>query len=287
MTAESFARWQIPRQIDGILLLGDFEHGPGRSGRENRHVHAELELHLVTQGRCVFLLGEHRIEADRGTMLWVPPRREHTILDPTDDFRRWMLLSRPRLVRRVVPSDEAGVLLARGSSVPEVGRLTRRLGPRAAHALGKTYEEASRTPRQHFALHNATVAYLLARACSAFADADGLPASSTLHPAVAAAVRLLRASDDAGSRADVARRCGLSEWHLSKLFHEQVGVSLVDFRNRCRIERFLELFGDGRGVKMTAAALDAGFGSYPQFHRVFRERMGHSPAEHARRLRDG
>ncbi len=176
MTAESFARWHIPRQIDGILLLGDFEHGPGRSGYENRHVHAELELHLVTQGRCVFLLGEHRIEADRGTMLWVPPRREHTILDPTHDFRRWMLLSRPRLVRRVVPSDEAGVLLARGTSVPEVARLTRRLGPRAAHALGKTYEEAGRTPRQHFALHNATVAYLLARACSAFADADGLRA---------------------------------------------------------------------------------------------------------------
>ena len=48
---------------------------------------------------------------------------------------------------------------------------------------------------------------------------------------------------------------------------------------------FLEIYGDGRGVKMTSAALDAGFGSYPQFHRVFRERMGCAPAEHARRLR--
>lgn len=285
MKPESFARWHIPREIDGIALLGDFEHGPGRSGYENRHVHAELELHLVTQGHCVFLLGEHRIEAERGTLLWVPPRREHTILDPTRDFRRWMLLSRPRLVRRVLPAEQADVLLARGSAVPDAARLCRSLGPKDTHALIQKFDDASRTGREHFTLHNATMAFLLSRASSAFAAADGRPVSSTLHPAVATAVRLLRAADDAGSRAEVARRCGLSEWHLSKLFHEQVGVSLVDFRNRCRLERFLELYGDGRDVKMTTAALDAGFGSYPQFHRVFRARMGHSPAEHARRTR--
>jgi AraC-like DNA-binding protein len=285
MKAESFARWRIPREIDGIALLGDFEHGPGRSGHENRHVHAELEMHLVTHGQCVFLLGEHRIEADRGTLLWVPPRREHTILDPSPSFRRWMLLTRPRLVRRVLPPDDVQLLLGRGARGQDAPALGRSLDAKATHALVQQFDEASRTGREHFALHNATMGHLLARAFSAYASADGRPTSSILHPAVAAAIRLLRAGDDVGSRADVARRCGISEWHLSKLFHEQVGVSLLDFRSRCRLERFLELYGDGRGVKMTSVALEAGFGSYPQFHRVFRERMGCAPAEHARRLR--
>lgn len=285
MKAESFARWHVPREIGGIALLGDFEHGPGRSGHENRHVHAELEMHLVTRGQCAFLLGEHRIEADRGTLLWVPPRREHTILDPSPDFRRWMLLTRPRLVRRVLPADDAQLLLARSPRIAEAPRLSRALGTKVTHALEQQFDDATRTGREHFTLHNATMGHLLARAFSAFSSADERPVSSMLHPAVAAAVRLLRAGHDAGSRAEVARRCGMSEWHLSKLFHEQVGVSLLDFRSRCRLERFLEIFGDGRTVKMTTAALEAGFGSYPQFHRVFRQRMGCAPAEHARRLR--
>jgi transcriptional regulator GlxA family with amidase domain len=154
-----------------------------------------------------------------------------------------------------------------------------------AQALASKFDEASRSGREHHLLYNTTMAYLLARAYSAFAGTDAVPASSTFHPAVAAAIRLLRAPQDEHTRAELARCCGLSAWHLSRMFRAQVGVSLVDFRNRCRLERFLELYGDGGGVKMSAAALDAGFGSYPQFHRVFRARMGESPAEHARRTR--
>jgi AraC-like DNA-binding protein len=283
MKAESFARWRVPQEVDGIALFGDLEDGPGSSGLEKRHHHVELEMHLVTHGQCVFLVGESRIDAERGTLLWVPPRVEHTALDPSPGFRRWMLLSRPRLVRRVLPTDGVRALLANGASA-DVGRLCRKLAPQQAHALAQKFEESARGSLEHFSLHNATMAYLLASAFSAFSATDALPAWSTLHPAVSEAVRLLRADAEQPSRAELARRCGLSEWHLSKLFHQQVGLSLVDFRNRCRLERFLDLCGGGR-VKMTTAALEAGFGSYPQFHRVFRARMGHSPAEHARRRR--
>lgn len=283
MKPESFARWRIPREIDGIALLGDFADGPGRSGLENRHTHAELELHLVTRGRCAFLLDERRLEAERGTMVWVPPGRQHTVLDPSPEFQRWMLLARPRLVRRVLPADQARVLLRHDTAASAAP--CRKLDAGATRALAEKFDEASRGGREHFQLFNATMAYLLARAYSAFASTAAVPAGATFHPAVARAIRLLRDAAEEQTRSELARRCGLSEWHLSKLFREQVGVSLVDFRNRCRLERFLELFGDGTRVKMSTAALDAGFGSYPQFHRVFRERMGRSPAEHAQRLR--
>jgi AraC-like DNA-binding protein len=287
MASESFARWRIPREIDGIALLGDFEHGPGRSGLENRHAHAELELHLVTRGRCAFLLDERRIEAGPGTLVWVPPGRQHTVLDPDPDFRRWMLLARKRLVQRVLPADDARVLLGRGGAAASEAPLSRMLAGGPARALAAAFDEAGRSAREHFTLHNTTMAYLLARAFSAFASSDALPVSATFHPAVARAIALLRDPDATHTRDALARRSGLSEWHLSKLFREQVGVSLVDFRNRCRLERFFALYGDGTSVTMSTAALDAGFGSYPQFHRVFRARMGRSPAEHQRRARGG
>ena len=38
------------------------------------------------------------------------------------------------------------------------------------------------------------------------------------------------------------------------------------------------LYGGGRRTTALAAALEAGFGSYAQFYRVFREETGRSPS---------
>lgn len=70
------------------------------------------------------------------------------------------------------------------------------------------------------------------------------------------------------------------DWRtLAKHFRRQVGVSLVDYRNRIRVERFLGLVEQGGG-NLLAAALEAGFGSYAQFHRVFRHLLGAMPKEY-------
>jgi AraC-like DNA-binding protein len=65
---------------------------------------------------------------------------------------------------------------------------------------------------------------------------------------------------------------------LAKHFRAEVGVSLVDYRNRLRIEKFLNLAL--QGTNLLEAALEAGFGSYAQFHRVFRQQMGVTPKQH-------
>jgi AraC-like DNA-binding protein len=81
----------------------------------------------------------------------------------------------------------------------------------------------------------------------------------------------------------LARTCGASASLLSRLFRQQMGVSMGDFRNRHRIERFFELYSDGYRLNITQAAFEAGFGSYAQFHRVFRKTLGYGPAELRRR----
>jgi transcriptional regulator GlxA family with amidase domain len=65
---------------------------------------------------------------------------------------------------------------------------------------------------------------------------------------------------------------------LSRIFKEQIGVSISQFRNQQRLQRFLSLYGRGRHTTALAAALEAGFGSYAQFNRVFREQTGRSPS---------
>ena len=55
-------------------------------------------------------------------------------------------------------------------------------------------------------------------------------------------------------------------------------MSISRFRNQQRLQRFLRLYGTGRRTTALAAAHEAGFGSYAQFYRVFREQTGRSPS---------
>lgn len=77
----------------------------------------------------------------------------------------------------------------------------------------------------------------------------------------------------------LARRFGTSRSRLARTFKEEMGVSLVGYKNRLRLERFFTLVTPGSG-NLLQAALDAGFGSYAQFHRVFRELLGTTPREY-------
>lgn len=64
--------------------------------------------------------------------------------------------------------------------------------------------------------------------------------------------------------------------------------SLARYRNQQRIERFLRLQKSGAepflSGSLLSAALEAGFGSYAQFFRVFSEVMGCSPTAFAKSL---
>jgi transcriptional regulator GlxA family with amidase domain len=58
-------------------------------------------------------------------------------------------------------------------------------------------------------------------------------------------------------------------------------MSLVEYRNRLRLERFSMLL-DKQGENLLEAALAAGFGSYAQFHRVFLAQRGTTPGKFLR-----
>ncbi len=73
----------------------------------------------------------------------------------------------------------------------------------------------------------------------------------------------------------------LSASRIARLFKEEMGLSLVEYRNRLRLERFLVLL-DQRGANLLQAALEAGFGSYAQFHRVFCAERGMTPGKFLR-----
>ena len=264
-------------------------HLPARSGgrvwhytsagqRHAPHHHAELEINLVTQGTAAYLLGDRRYELRRHTLVWLFPDQEHVLLDQSPDHAMWIGVFAPDLLRHVCTTPETETLCAANPA----GWYCKTLAEDDARRLEDLLREVAAC-QDAVAQHNAGLGYAALSAWAAYGRAGDAAAGSDVHPAVERAVRLLRATDAPETLSALAGHVGLSASRLSRLFRRQTGVSLADFRNAQRLERFLHLYGRGRRVSVLEAALEAGFGSYPQFHRVFTKRMGCSPAEYRRR----
>ena len=239
-----------------------------------RHTHAELEMNLVLRGRAAYLLDDRKYELHRNSLVWLFPSQRHILLEQSSDHEMWIFVWRPQLVRKVGPS----VLR---QHTPK-GNFLKQIGESLARRLNTLFAEVE-SAQPDVSRFNTGLAYALLTAWAAFQDTGTDEVGTEVHPAVESAARLLR-NDPTLSVESVAKRAGLSASRLSRLFHEQTGVALVDYRNRQRLDHFLALFGNGLRRTMTEAALEAGFGSYPQFHRVFTRLKGCSPAEYRRKL---
>jgi AraC-like DNA-binding protein len=73
----------------------------------------------------------------------------------------------------------------------------------------------------------------------------------------------------------LASRLGTHPSTLSRVFTSELGISLVELRSRHKLSELVRLVDAGQ--TFTRAALQAGFGSYAQCHRVFRRLTGSTP----------
>lgn len=244
------------------------------------HQHDELELNLVTSGSAAYLLGERRYDLRRNSLVWLFPGQCHILLDKSLDHQMWIGLFKRDILLPLEANAETAVLCEDAPT----GHFCRQVSEAAAARLSTLFQEIA-TVRDDTLWLNAGLTYALHSAWAAYSSAKSPVTGPSVHPAVERAARLLRDDSEPWTAAQLAAHVALSESHLSRLFHAQTGVTLVDFRNRQRVERFIRIFGDGRSVSALEAAFEAGFGSYAQFHRVFSEQMSCSPAEYRRMQR--
>jgi AraC-like DNA-binding protein len=99
---------------------------------------------------------------------------------------------------------------------------------------------------------------------------------------LSAAAAAMLAEDPGLGGKEIADRLGVSLSWLARVFKAEMGKSLVEHRNRLRLERFTVLLDGGRR-NLLETALEAGFGSYAQFHRVFRASRHVTPRDYLRR----
>jgi AraC-like DNA-binding protein len=242
-------------------------------GRHKPHHHDELEVNLVLTGKASYLFGNRRVPLPPGSMIWLFPKQEHVLIDWSRDFSMWVVVFRPGLVARF--SGQSDRRLLRSGDPGDI--FCRQIDTRSVDHLDQVYAGAV-GENQDVDFINAALGYALVASWKAFQFSSESGPQSDVHPAVAKAARLISNADAHLSLDQLARSAGLSAARLSRLFKRQTGISLTSFRQRKCLERFLRLYRTGARYTLIEAALLAGFGSYPQFHRVFCRGMGMNPA---------
>jgi AraC-like DNA-binding protein len=161
---------------------------------------------------------------------------------------------------------------------------------RSAHAMiGMLFNDAGLSQAQvdgakqaHVAILCGLLGALLDPVRSAPGLAVAAPSESSRRGLAAAAAALLGKDPALGGK-DLALRLAVSPGRLTRAFKIEMGISLVAYRNRLRVDRFTALLRTGRR-NLLEAALEAGFGSYAQFHRVFRAIRHVTPRDYRRRV---
>lgn len=277
-------------RYDGFLFLARSKLNPPRL---KPHHHIELELNLVVRGSITYVVGGERYRFDHRSLLWMFPAQEHQLVDRTSDAEYFVAVFKPGLIEQTCRSPEyAGLRRKRFQGV-----LHTELTPPSFDLVKKTMESLVEdgldpavlnreagfglSPDFHFShgdpdwlnaglRHLLLLCWRLQSRCS-----DRAKRSVTLHPAVNRALQELDHQDEELNLASLARTCGVSPAYLSRVFARQVGVPLSRYRNSVRLSRYWE--ARRQTDNLTEAAFAAGFGSYAQFFKVYRQAYGSDP----------
>lgn len=237
------------------------------------HEQDELELNLVLRGTAHIIADRERYRVRRGDLVWLPSGCRHGLVDESDDLVMWVVSARREAVELVSHLAPDFTLRAahRALSGAALGRLSE-----ACFALLR----AQRNTQYFNAL---LVAFLLEVANTRGSGARPV----ALHGAVERAAGLLARSETRWPLPRLAKQVGLSPYQLSRLFHQQLGVTLVHYANHERVQLFGQLHAARPDASTLNLAFQAGFGSYSQFFRIFRAVTGWSPDRFRSLCRDG
>jgi len=234
-----------------------------------RHRHPALEFNLVVRGSAHYVVGSRRYDLSPGSLLWLFPGQDHALVHQSPGLQVWLAFFHRPVLRQAQVSEAYRGLLERDPP----GHHCRILADAASRQLRVLLDLVGRSLTDEVRL-SAGLSHLALSAWAAFQATSETIAERNVHPAVGRAALLL-ASDPGATLGQIAAGTGISASRLRHLFHEQTGSTLVAYRNRQRLQSFLDRHAHRR--TLLEQCLQAGFGSYAQFHRVFTALMGTPP----------
>jgi AraC-like DNA-binding protein len=296
---------KLSPRYDGFLFLAESARNPPAL---RPHTHVELELNLVVNGTITYVVGGRRFAFPKRTLLWMYPAQEHQLVDRTADAQYYVAVFKPAMIRRAcrgeayaglkraapepsgeepagaggehvlhteLPPDDFDLLRRTMDAIVEDGLDPDLLNREAGFGVGSDFRFEHNDPDWL----NAGLRHLLLLAWRQQRGRAGKARAVALHPAVRRALTLLGEVRWDGEMRELARRCGVSEAYLSRVFARQVGVPLTRYRSSVRLAEFWKRYRGPERRTIAEAVYAAGFGSYAQFYKVFVQAYGRGPRE--------
>lgn len=255
-----------PRALHQSFLPTDAErsfvwkYSASIGGRRPRHFHVEPELNLVVQGSATFGVGDRVVELSAGELIAFPSGQDHVLLKSSPDLYLYALGLDPEFSDEVLKDAAGAVMPLHVGLGPEEFAKVVDLASNIVDQSGVEQLGAELWHRLHW-----------------LGRRTGEWRSRQSHVLTRRALELLTAAPEQGLEA-LAEELRANPTELSRHFHRDLGMTLVKYRTRLRLLRFIRRVDAGER-DFLALALDAGFGSYSQFHRSFRAELGCSPRE--------
>jgi AraC family transcriptional regulator len=257
----------LDRFVTSQVRVRGWEHrGGGVSWPVSAH--AALEVACVESGAIGYRVGRKDLEVGPGDAIAVPARTEHAsrLAPGTRATSVWIGLETICAVGEAMGAtlDEYPLVLSGGGRAATLARLLRQEG----EAEG---------PGQILAVEALAEALAVAVLREA-GHAERRPLSRDARIQRALDV-IERRYSEALTVDDLARQAGLSRFHFSRLFREQVGESPYQRLRAVRLDRAAELLRRG-GRTVTEVALSVGFQDLGRFGRAFASRFGVLPRDY-------
>jgi len=215
-------------------------------------------LNLIAAGHAAFGYGEATISVSAGDLLWWPPGQDHVLLDATPDLDLYVIGVTAAFSEHVLADRPSGASGGAARLRLDRAQLT---SLRTVCAAQTTALDAAAVER-----HVGDI----------WREAHTLRARiPDHHPLTVRALSSLLGRPDL-KRAELARLIRGNASEVSRYFHRDIGLTLVAYRTRLRLIRFIQLV-EGGGRSFLTAAIDAGFGSYSQCHRAFQQAFDCTP----------
>lgn len=236
------------------------------------HTHPLLEMNFVLRGHGELLLEDRKYPLLPGHIVWIFPNQRHMPSRWADNLEMWIVECTADVIASLPPKTRKAL-----SCHQPDDQYCRCVEEDDKHTLDHLLSGLRSTMFNPLTF-NRGLPFAVSALWDAYAHGHAAVDAIGFDPKVEKALDLI--NQPGGMDLSVLRLAEivrLAPRHLSVHFQEQVGHTIPQYRNRLRIQQFFKMHEKHPAWDLTTLALEAGFGSYAQFFRIFKEYVGCAP----------